>query len=117
MENLFWILIKHSRSTNMSAISNKPKKSSGKKNFALISGVLAAIGISLFAYLMWYVAPDEVIERVEIIAVTNGECIGQTMDGFPVNLGECNAEAGDMILAPIDQKVKERQELMNPTGH
>ena len=100
----------------MSAISTKPKNSSDKKNFALICGVLAAIGISLFVYLMWYVAPDEVVERVEIIAVTDAGCIGQTMDGFPVNLGECNAETGDIILALVDQKVKERQELMNPTG-
>ena len=100
----------------MSAISTKPKKSSGKKNFALISGVLAAIGISLFVYLMWYVAPNEVVERVEIIAVTNAGCIGQTMDGYPVNLGQCNAQPGDIILAPVDQKVKERQDLMNPTG-
>ncbi len=102
----------------MSAINpSKTKKSSNAKNFAIVAGILAAIGISLFAYLMWYVAPAEVVERVEIIAVTNGECIGQTMDGFPVNLGQCDAQPGDIILAPVDQKVKERQEQMNPTGH
>ena len=100
----------------MSAISNKPKKSSNTKNFAIIGGVLAAIGISLFAYVMWYVAPTEVVERVEIIAVTDDGCIGQTMDGFPVNLGECDAQPGDVILVPVDQKAKERQEMMNPTG-
>ena len=102
----------------MSAINpSKAKKSSNAKNFAIVGGILAAIGISLFAYLMWYVAPTEVMERVEIIAVTNGECVGQTMDGFPVNLGPCDAQPGDIIVAPVDQKVKERQEMMNPTGH
>ena len=100
----------------MSAISTKPKKSSNAKNFALVSGILAAIGISLFVYLMWYVSPDEVIEQVEVIAVTDAGCIGQTMDGYPVNLGQCVAQPGDIVLVPVDQKAKERQESMNPTG-
>ena len=97
--------------------SSEIKKSdSSKKNIGIVFGILAAIGISVLIYLMWYVAPDEIVEEVEIIAVTDAGCIGQTMDGFPVNLGECNAQPGDIILAPVDQKVKERQELMNPTG-
>ena len=66
---------------------------------------------------MWYVSPDVVVERVEVIAVTETGCIGQTMDGYPVNIGQCNAQPGDIILAPVDQKAKERQDLMNPTGH
>ena len=101
----------------MSAINpTKAKKSSNAKNLAIIAGILAAMGISLFAYLMWYVAPSEVYERVEIIAVTDSGCIGQTSDGFPVNIGQCDAEPGETVLALVDQKVKERQELMNPTG-
>ena len=100
----------------MSGISTKPKKSSTAKNYGIVFGILAAIGISVFIYLMWYVAPDEIVEQVEIIAVTDAGCIGQTMDGFPVNLGQCDAQPGDVILAPVDQKAKERQELMNPTG-
>ena len=100
----------------MSAISNKPKKSSNTKNIGIVFGILSAIGISLFIYLMWYVAPDEILERVEVIAVTDDGCIGQTMDGFPVNLGECDAQPGDIILTQVDQKAKERQESMNPTG-
>ena len=99
----------------MSGIS-PTKKSSTVKNYGIVFGILAAIGISVVIYLMWYVAPDEIVERVEIIAVTDDGCIGQTMDGFPVNLGECDAQPGDIILASVDQKAKERQEQMNPTG-
>ncbi len=97
----------------MSAI---PQKSSGKKNLAIISGILAAIGISLFVYLMWYVSPQEVLEPVKIISVTEYGCIGETLDGYPVNIGQCDASPGEVIWHPVDQKVKERQDLMNPTG-
>ena len=98
----------------MSAIS-KPKKSS-IKSYAIISGVLAAIGVSLFVYLMWYVSPQEVLEPVKIIAVTDAGCIGETSDGYPVNIGQCDAQPGDVVYHHVDQKVKERQDLMNPTG-
>lgn len=97
------------------SISTKPK-SSNAKNLAIIAGILAAIGISLVVYLMWYVSPDEVLERVKIIAVTESGCIGETMDGYPVNIGQCDAKPGDIIVAAVDQKVKERQDLMNPTS-
>ena len=97
------------------SISTKPKNSSNVKNLAIIGGILAAIGISLFAYLMWYVSPAEVLERVEIIAVTDKGCVGQTMDGYPVNIDQCDYLPGDVVLVPVDQKVKERQDLMNPT--
>ena len=81
----------------------------------VIGGVIAAVAVSLFAYLMWYVAPEENIERVKIIAVTESGCIAETMDGFAVNIGECDAEAGDFVMAPVDQKAKERAAAMNPT--
>ena len=100
----------------MSAISSKPKKSSSIKNYAIVSGILAAIGISLFVYLMWYVSPQEVLEPIEIIAVTDEGCVGETLDGYPVNIGQCDAKPGEVIFYPVDQKVKERQDLMNPTG-
>lgn len=100
----------------MSAISTKPKKSSSIKNIALISGVLAAIGISLFVYLMWYVTPQDVLEPVKIIAVNDAGCIGETLDGYPVKISQCDASPGEIIWYPVDQKVKERQDLMNPTG-
>ena len=90
--------------------------SSNKRTYVLISGVLASIGIGLFLYLMWYVSPDTVLEQVEIIAVTDDGCIGQTTDGYAVNIGQCNASPGDVIMAMVDQKLKERAALMNPTG-
>ena len=100
----------------MSAINPSKSKSSSKRSLGLVSGVLAAIGISLFVYLMWYVSPDEVIERVQVIGVTSDGCIAETVDGFAVNIGQCNAHPGEYVMAPIDQKVKERAIAMNPTG-
>ncbi len=100
----------------MSAINRQPKKSSDKRSLLIVSGILASIGISLFAYLMFYTAPEEVTERVEIIAVTDEGCIAETMDGFAVNIGECNAQEGDFIVALVDQKTKERAAAMNPTN-
>ena len=100
----------------MSGINRQPKKSSDKRSLLIVSGILAAIGISLFAYLMFYTAPEEVTERVKIIAVTDEGCIAETMDGFAVNIGECNAQEGDFVVALVDQKTKERAAAMNPTN-
>ena len=100
----------------MSAISSKPKKSSSAKSYAIISGVIAAIAISLFVYLMWYVSPQDELEPVKVITVSDAGCVGETLDGYPVNLGQCDATPGEVIWYPVDQKVKERQDLMNPTG-
>jgi hypothetical protein len=100
----------------MSASNTQPKKSSDKKSLLIVSGILAAIGISLFAYLMWYTAPAEVMERVKVIAVTDEGCIAETMDGFAVNIGECSVQEGESTLALVDQKTKERAALMNPTN-
>jgi hypothetical protein len=38
------------------------------------------------------------------------------MDGFAVNIGQCNAQKGDFIVALVDQKTKERTAAMNPTN-
>lgn len=100
----------------MSASNTQPKKSSDKKSLLIVSGILTAIGISLFAYLMWYTAPAEVMERVKVIAVTDEGCIAETMDGFAVNIGECSVQEGESTLALVDQKTKERAALMNPTN-
>lgn len=81
----------------------------------IVGGIIAAIGISLFAYLMWYVSPDEVVERVKVVAITENGCIVETFDGHAINIKECNAEPGQFINAKIDQKIKERANLMNPT--
>jgi flagellar basal body-associated protein FliL len=100
----------------MSATNNQPKKSSDKRSLLIISGILAAIGLSLFAYLMFYTTPEEVAERVKIIAVTDSGCIAETMDGFAVNIGQCQAQEGDFIVALVDQKTKQRAAAMNPTN-
>ncbi len=96
----------------MSGLNPNP---SDKKSVFIISGIIAAIAISLFAYLMWYVSPEENIERVKVVAVTESGCIAETMDGFAVNIGECQAEPGDIVMAPVDKKAKERAAAMNPT--
>ena len=100
----------------MSAVGDKAKKSSDKRSLFIVSGILAAIGISLFAYLMFYTAPEVVMERVKVIAITESGCIAETMDGFAVNIGQCSAQEGDFIVAPVDQKLKERAAAMNPTN-
>jgi hypothetical protein len=64
---------------------------------------------------MWYVAPEKNIEMVKVIAVTDSGCIAETLDGYAVNIGECQAQPGQYIDAHVDQKVKERAAMMNPT--
>ena len=87
-----------------------------KKNLGIVAGIIAAVGIALFAYLMFYVSPAETMETVKVIAVTPEGCIAETMDGFSVNIGDCQAEPGQFINAIVDQKVKERAAAMNPTS-
>ena len=99
----------------MSAINNRQSKKSNMNSIVLVGGVIAVGTVLLFAYLMWYVAPAENIERVKIVAVTESGCIGETVDGYSVNIGDCQAQPGESIMAPVDQKVKERAALMNPT--
>ena len=91
------------------------KQSNGKKNLVIVGGIIAAVAISLFAYLMWYVSPDEVLERVKVIAINEQGCVVETFDGHSINIGKCDAKPGEFIMATIDQKVKERALLMNPT--
>ena len=78
---------------------------------------MIAIGAGLlFAYLMFYTAPTESMELVKIMAVTESGCIAETLDGYSVNVGDCNAQPGQYIDALVDQKVKERAAAMNPTS-
>ena len=77
---------------------------------------VAVVAIGLFVYLTWYVSPDEVTERVEVIANTANGCIVETLDGYSMNIGPCVAEPGDFIVATYDAKIKERRDLMNPTN-
>lgn len=99
----------------MAAINEKSKNSSDKKSLLIVSGILAAIGISLFAYLMFYTAAEEISEWVKVIAITDAGCIAETLDGFAVNIGSCDAQEGEFVMALVDQKVKERAAAMNPT--
>ena len=100
----------------MSAVNNRSDKKSNKNTTFIIAGVIALGAGLLFAYLMFYTAPVEKIEMVKIIAVTNDGCIAETMDGYAVNIGDCNAEPGKYVNALVDQKTKERAALMNPTN-
>ena len=100
----------------MSAVNNKSNKKSGKNTTLIIAGVIALGAGLLFAYLMFYTAPAEKMETVKIIAITNEGCIAETMDGFSVNIGDCNGEPNQYVNALVDQKTKERAALMNPTN-
>ncbi len=81
----------------------------------IVAGILAGVGLALLTYLMFYVAPAEILETVKIVAITNEGCIAETLDGHAVNIGTCQGEPGDYISALVDQKLKERASLMNPT--
>ena len=100
----------------MSAVNNRSNKKSGKNTTLIIAGVIALGAGLLFAYLMFYTAPADKMELVKIIAITNDGCIAETMDGFSVNIGDCNGEPGQYVDALVDQKIKERAALMNPTN-
>ncbi|MFB5615300.1 MAG: hypothetical protein ACE5RI_09465 [Candidatus Nitrosomaritimum yanchengensis] len=70
----------------------------------------------LFAYLMFYTAPEENFELVMIVAITEEGCIAETLDGFSVNIGECNAQPGEYVDALVDQKIKDHAAAINPTN-
>lgn len=101
----------------MSAINRQSnKKKSGKNSIFIIGGVIVLVAGLLFTYLMFYTAPEENMEMVKIIAVTDDGCVAETMDGFAVNIGDCNGKPGQYVNALVDQKTKERAALMNPTS-
>ena len=103
----------------MGAISYSTKsseKSSNVKSLVVVGGIIAAVALSLFAYLMFYTAPEITVEVVKVIAVTEAGCIAETLDGFATNIGACNAQPGDYVSAAVDQNVKERAAAMNPTS-
>lgn len=94
---------------------NKQSRTSSKNSLLIVGGIIAIASVLLFVYLMWYVSPEENIETVKIIAITESGCIAETLDGFAVNIGDCKAQPGKYISARVDQKTKERAALMNPT--
>ena len=99
----------------MTAINSQSKRS-GKNSTFIIGGVIAIVAGLLFAYLMFYTAPEENMELVKIIAVTNDGCIGETLDGFSVNVGDCKAKPGQYVDVLVDQKTKDRAMAMDPTN-
>jgi len=100
----------------MSAINRQSNKKSDKNSTFIIAGVIALGAGLLFAYLMFYTAPEESMELVKIIAVTDEGCIAETFDGFAVNIGDCNVQPGQYVDALVDQKTKDRAAAMNPTS-
>ena len=98
----------------MSAVDNRSNKKSGKNSIFIVGGVIAIVAGLLLAYMMFYTAPEETMELVKVIAITEKGCIAETIDGFAVNIGDCNAEAGQYVDALVDQKVKDRAAAMNP---
>jgi len=100
----------------MTTVGGKSNKKPSKNSTFIIGGVIAIGAGLLFAYLMFYTAPEENMELVKIIAVTDNGCIAETMDGYAVNIGDCNAKPGQYVDALVDQKTKERAALMNPTN-
>ena len=98
------------------AVNNQPDKKSNKNSIIIIMGVIVLVAGLLFTYLMYYTAPEENMELVKIIAVTEEGCIAETLDGYAVNIGDCNAKAGQYVNALVDQKVKDRAAAMNPTS-
>ena len=99
----------------MSAIQPK-KQTSGIKSLVVVGGVIAIVAVSLVVYLMWYTASDEIVEIVKVVAVTEHGCVVETFDGYAFTIEKCDAEPGDVFNTQIDQKVKERALLMNPTS-
>ena len=85
-----------------------------KMSIGVVFGVITAVGISLFAYLMWFTAPTNTTENVKVIAVTESGCIAETSDGYSVNIGQCNANPGDSVIATYDTKVKQRIKAVVP---
>ena len=82
----------------------------------IVGGVIAAVAVTLLAYLFVYTAPAVVEESVKVIANTAEGCIVETLDGYAINVGPCDFEPEEYVIAPIDQKLKERAALMNPTN-
>ncbi|MEM3144230.1 MAG: hypothetical protein QXW91_06380 [Candidatus Nitrosotenuis sp.] len=91
-----------------------PQSQSAKKPMLIIGGIIAAIALALFGYLMWYVAPVEVTETVKLVAITDNGCVVETADGHAITVPSCVGHPGDMIIVKYDKNIKERALAMNP---
>ena len=95
--------------------SENKKSTSSKKSMIMVVGIIAGIALVGVSYMTIFVEPELIEEQVKVIAVTESGCIAETLDGFAVNIGQCDAQPGDILMAPVDQKVKERAMAMNPS--
>ena len=93
-------------------VSENKKSTSSKKSMIMIVGIIAGIALVGVGYMTIFVEPEIIEEVVEVIAVTEDGCIAETADRFAVNIGHCDAQPGDVIMAPVDQKAKERAMAM-----
>ena len=98
----------------MSAADGKPGKISGKYFTFIMGGVIIIVAGLLLVYLMFYTSPEYNMESVRIIAITENGCIAETMDGYSVNIGNCDGKPDQYVDALVDQKVKARTSAMNP---
>ena len=64
----------------MSAIKRQPNKKSSKNSTLMIGGVILVVAGLLFVYLMVYTAPQENLETVKVVAITDNGCIAETLD-------------------------------------
>ena len=53
---------------------------------------------------MFYTAAEETTEWVKVIAITESECIAETLDGYAVNIGECQAQEANSYLLLLIRK-------------
>ena len=96
-------------------VSENKKSTSSKKSMIMVIGIIAGIALAGVSYMTIFVEPELIEEQVKVIAVTESGCIAETLDGFAVNIGQCDAQPGDILMVPVDQKVKERAMAMNPS--
>jgi capsular polysaccharide biosynthesis protein len=84
------------------------------KNYALIFSAIIIVAVLATGYLFWFTSPNYVVQTVTVIANTADGCIAETMNGFSVNIGPCDAEPNDVISAKYDTNVLKREAAMNP---
>lgn len=93
-----------------------PKKSA-KRSTVIIGGIIAAVALALFGYLMWVCCTGRSNRKCKkLIAITNEGCVVETRDGFAITIPSCEGEPGDTIVVTYDPKIKERAAAMNPTN-
>ena len=78
----------------MYVIKPREKKNFQVKSIVIVAGILAVVGGSLFTYLIFYTAPETNMEMVKVVTITESGCITETLDGYSVNIGDCNTQPG-----------------------